>query len=161
MLKEDDKGKGFPFCCQLQEAEEDDIMNCLIFSNEATFPTNGKVSRLNCQIWGTQKPQEITEYERDSPKVNVSCTPSCQKLYGSFFSAKGTVTGQSYLDMLQLWLMPQMQEDSNDSFSSRMGPHPISITTFVNTEHRAASALDRKCRRKGRMFHEMATSHRI
>jgi hypothetical protein len=60
MLKENDKGKRFRFCCQLQEAEEDDIVNRLIFSDKTTFHTNGKVNRHNCRIWGTQKPQEIT-----------------------------------------------------------------------------------------------------
>jgi hypothetical protein len=89
-------------------------MNPLIFSDEATFHTNGKVNWHNCRIWGTQKPEEITEYQRDSPKVNVFCSLSCRKLYGPFFFAKGTVTGQSYLDMMQLWLMPQMQDDSKD-----------------------------------------------
>jgi hypothetical protein len=33
MLKEDDKAKRFQFCCELQEAEEDDIVNRLIFSD--------------------------------------------------------------------------------------------------------------------------------
>jgi hypothetical protein len=114
MLKEDDKGKRFQLCCQLQEAEEDDIVNHFIFSDGATFHTNGIVNRNNCQIWGTQKPQEIIEYEGDSPKVNVFCILSRRKLYGPFFFAEGTVTGQSYLDMLQLWLMPQMQEYFNN-----------------------------------------------
>jgi hypothetical protein len=95
MLKEDGKSKRFQFCCQLQEAEEDDIVNRLVFSDEAIFHTNGKVNRHNCRIWGTQKHQEIIEYERDSPRVNVFCALSLQELYGPFFFAEGTVTGQS------------------------------------------------------------------
>jgi hypothetical protein len=49
------------------------------------------------------------EYVRDSPKVNVFCAVSSCKVYGPFFFAEPTVTGINYLDMLQLWLMPQLQ----------------------------------------------------
>jgi hypothetical protein len=51
MLKQVGKGKLFQFCCQLQEAQEDDdIVNRLIFSNEATFHTNGKVNVLTVEF---------------------------------------------------------------------------------------------------------------
>jgi len=36
------------------------------------------------------------------------------KVYGPYSYAEPTVTGTNYLDMLQLWLMPQLQEDSQD-----------------------------------------------
>jgi hypothetical protein len=49
------------------------------------------------------------EHQRDSPKVIVCCAISSQKVYGPFFFAEETVTGMTYLDMLQLWLMPQLQ----------------------------------------------------
>jgi hypothetical protein len=54
------------------------------------------------------------EHIRDSPKVNVFCAISSCKVHGSFFFAEPTVTGINYLGMLQLWLMPQLQEDSED-----------------------------------------------
>jgi hypothetical protein len=41
------------------------------------------------------------EHQRDSPKVNVFCAISSQKVYGPFFFAEETVTGMTYLDMLQ------------------------------------------------------------
>jgi hypothetical protein len=34
---------------------------------------------------------------------------SSQQVYGPFFFAEETVTGRTYLDMLQLWLVPQLQ----------------------------------------------------
>ena len=49
-----------------------------------------------------------------SPKVNAFCVISSCKVYGQFFFAKTPVTGINYLDMLQLWLMPQLQDDSED-----------------------------------------------
>jgi len=46
---------------------------------------------------------------KDSHKVNVFCTISSPKVYSPFFFAEGTVTGMTYLNMLQLWLMTQLQ----------------------------------------------------
>jgi hypothetical protein len=40
---------------------------------------------------------------RDSPKVNVWCGVMCNMIIGPFFFAEKTVTGSSYLDMLQLY----------------------------------------------------------
>jgi hypothetical protein len=56
----------------------------------------------------------VEEHIRDSPEVNVFLAVSSCKVYGQFFFAEPTVTDVNYLDMLQLWLMPQLQEDSED-----------------------------------------------
>ena len=54
------------------------------------------------------------EHVYESPEVNVFCAVSSCKVYGPFFFAEPTVTGIDYLDVLQLWLMPQLEEDSED-----------------------------------------------
>ena len=41
------------------------------------------------------------EHQRDSPKVNMFCAISSQKVYGPFFFAEEIITGMTYLDMLQ------------------------------------------------------------
>ena len=52
-LKEDDKRKRKEFCvAMLEKLEEDEFDECLIFSDEATFHTNGKVNKHNVRIWG-------------------------------------------------------------------------------------------------------------
>jgi hypothetical protein len=66
----------------------------------------------NCRIWGTENPHVMVEQERDSPKVNVFCAISLQRLYGPFFFTETTVTGDTYLEMLRNWLMPQLTEES-------------------------------------------------
>jgi len=48
---------------------------------------------------------------QDSPKLNVFCAISSVKVYGPFFFAEPTVTSISYLDMLENYLMPELQED--------------------------------------------------
>jgi len=54
------------------------------------------------------------KHVHDSPKVNVFCAVSSCKVYGPFFFVESTVTSINYLDKLQLWLMPQLQEDSEE-----------------------------------------------
>jgi len=46
--------------------------------------------------------------------VNVFCTISNEKVYGPFLFEEPTVNGMIYLNMLENWLMPQLNEDSND-----------------------------------------------
>ncbi|PNF27273.1 hypothetical protein B7P43_G05161 [Cryptotermes secundus] len=57
------------------------------------------------------------EHETDSPKVNV-------KVYGPFFFEGNTVTGQTYLDMLQNWLFISLQADSHDFIFQQNGAPP-------------------------------------
>ena len=104
--------------------EYDTFLLRLIFTDEATFHLSGKVGRDNVRIWGLQNPQEALEHERDSPKVNVFCVLSQTKVYGSFCFAVNTVTGVTYLAMLQNWLHPQMSEDSEDFIYQQDGAPP-------------------------------------
>jgi len=115
-LRSNDKRKRVEFCDRmLQNMEYDTFLPRLIFSDEATFHLSGKVNRHSVRIWGLQNPQEALERERDSPKVNVFCALTQKKrAYGPFFFAENTVTGVTYLAMLQNWLLPQMSEDSED-----------------------------------------------
>jgi hypothetical protein len=77
------------------------------FSDKVTFHVSDVVSRRNVSIWGSEYPHAYVEDQHDSTKVNVFCAVSSQKVYGPFFFAEETVTGMTYLDMLQL--MPQLQ----------------------------------------------------
>lgn len=136
-LKPNDKERRFEFCVNVQRwmEEDDDIVNRIIFSDEATFHTNGKVNRHNCRVWGTQNPLQFIEYERDSPKVNVFCAISSRKLYGPFFFTEKTVTGCTYLDMIEQWLFPQLQEDSNNFLFQQDGAPPhyhTDVRAFLN-----------------------------
>ena len=58
-----------------------------------------------------EQPNEFIEWQRDSPKVNVWLGLMKDKIYGPFIFAGNIVTGTNYLDMLQLFLEPQLQQD--------------------------------------------------
>jgi hypothetical protein len=71
---------------------------------------NGCVNRHNCRIWGSQQPNEIHEYVRGSAKVNVWCGLLCDRVVGPFFFTESTITGDIYLDLLQLYVFPQIED---------------------------------------------------
>jgi hypothetical protein len=102
------------------------------FSDEVTFHVSGAVNRRNVRIWESENPHAYVEHQRDSPKVNAFCPISSQKVYRPFFFAEETDTGMTYLDMLQLWIMPQLQNIQR-SYSSKTEVPPTSTARFVST----------------------------
>ena len=62
------------------------------------------MSRAYGSIWGSENPRASLEHVRDSPKVNVFCALSKERVYGLFFFMETTITGIVYLDMLQEFL---------------------------------------------------------
>lgn len=125
-LKPDDKPRRFQFAQDiLSDVEADEnYLRRWIFSDEATFYVSGKVNRHNCRIWGSENPHAITEYKRDSPKVNVWCALSCSEVLGPFFFAEQTVTAVTYLDMLQLYLLPQLEDHQPNVIFQQDGAPP-------------------------------------
>jgi hypothetical protein len=71
-----------------------------------------------------ENPHDYVEHMRDSLKVNVFCAITHEKVYGPFFFFGKTITGISYLDMLQQWLLPQLEEDSPDFIFQQDGAPP-------------------------------------
>ncbi|GBM65110.1 NF-X1-type zinc finger protein NFXL1 [Araneus ventricosus] len=58
----------------LQKIEEDEnFLQHVMFSDEATFHISGIVNRHNTRIWGLENFHAVLEQARDSPKVNVWC----------------------------------------------------------------------------------------
>jgi hypothetical protein len=104
-------GARLDFCLQLQYlmSYDDHFLEKVQFSHEATFHVSGAVNCRNVRIWGSENPHANVEHQCDSPKVNVFCAISSQKVYGPFCFAEETVAGMTYVAMLQLWLMPKLQ----------------------------------------------------
>jgi hypothetical protein len=81
---------------------------CQVCSDEATFHVIGVINRYNCRIWGSQNPHVTCELERGSPKVNMWAGLMHNKLVGPFFFSEKSLTGRSYLDILELYALPQL-----------------------------------------------------
>lgn len=111
-IKPTDRPKRTEFASFLLNVIDDNpnFLQRVLFSDEATFHINGCVNRHNCRVWGSQQPNEIHEYVRDSPKLNVWCALFHNKVIGPFFFVEKTITGLVYLDMLELFVFPQLDD---------------------------------------------------
>ena len=83
-------------------SSDDHFLEKVQFSDKVTFHVSGAVNHRNVRIWESGNPHAYVERQCDSPKVNVFCAISSQKVYGPFFFPEETITGMTYLDMLQL-----------------------------------------------------------
>ena len=79
-------------------SDNDDLIDSILWSDEAYFTLDGCVNKHNCVIWGLEKPQWTLPRHLHSPKVCVwmGFSSSC-KLQPFFFPA--TVTDENYLDL--------------------------------------------------------------
>ncbi|PNF18244.1 hypothetical protein B7P43_G16457, partial [Cryptotermes secundus] len=73
----------------------------------------GKVYTHNCRIWSSENPRVFPEHVRDSAKVSVFCALSKERVYGPFFM-ETTIAGIVYVDILQEFLIPQLDEDDQE-----------------------------------------------
>ena len=56
----------------LHQIDEDNgFLQCVCFSNEATFHVNREVNRHNVIIWESENSHSIREHIRNIPKINV------------------------------------------------------------------------------------------
>jgi hypothetical protein len=95
------------------KVEEDGFVKRLI-SDEATFHVSSKAKTHNVRISGTEQPHAQIEHQRDCPEVKVFCAVSREKVHGPFFFTEATVTGDSFLDMLENWLLLQLNTNYED-----------------------------------------------
>jgi hypothetical protein len=78
------------------------------------FHVSGRVNTHNCRIRASENPCVSLEHVYDSPKVNVFCAISKERVYGPFFFMKTSITGIGYADMLQEFHIPQLNEDDQE-----------------------------------------------
>jgi len=125
-LSEEDHRRMLDFCLQLQDlmSSDDHFLEKVQFSDEVTFHVSGAVNRCIVRIWGSENPHTYVEHRRDSPKVIVFCTISSQKVCGPCFFAEETITGMTYLDMLQLW---QVTKHTDVHIPARRKPRPLPL----------------------------------
>lgn len=105
-ITESDKVKRVEFAQWLLQNPQ--LMPHILWSDEAYFSLNGVVNKHNCIIWAFENPRRSISESLHSPQVCVWMAVSMDyKLKPFFFPS--TVTGASYLDMLQNHVIPQLQ----------------------------------------------------
>lgn len=106
-LTEDDHDRRLQFC----EDEFDRSFNYrdVIWTDEAKFMVCGQVNRHNCIFYSMDNPHEVFEKAVNSPGVMVWGGICRTALIGPYFFTT-TVTGESYLQMLDTYAFPRINE---------------------------------------------------
>lgn len=110
-LCDGDQDKRVEFCEEfLQRLDEGDLdIDCVLWSDEATFKLNGTINRHNCVYWAQDNPMVTIGATAHSPGVCVWCGIWSKGIVGPFFF-DGTVNAQCYLAMLQQMLGPILHQ---------------------------------------------------
>lgn len=138
-LKPDDGNKRQEFATDMLQHIVDDptFLTHIVFSDEATFHLSGKVNTHNARIWGSENPRCIVEHIRDGPKLNVWCGLMHNLIIGPFFFAEQTVTGNTYLDMLDQFVVPQLMHLQPNVIFQQDGAPPhwsLIVREFLDTQ---------------------------
>jgi transposase len=115
-LNEDDPDRRVEFCEWILDSIQDNpnLLDRILWTDEAIFQTNGRVNRHNCVYWSDTNPHFIIEQELNVPRVVVWGGIWSNGIVGPFFF-EGNVTSESYLQMLKDNIIPQLQEHSGFS----------------------------------------------
>lgn len=101
------------FCRTFLDVLNPNVLN-LIMSDEAHFHLSGYVNKQNFRYWAAEQPQQIHEQPLHSEKVTVWCGVSAFGILGPYFFEENdravTVTSQRYLEMLQNFLLAELQQ---------------------------------------------------
>jgi hypothetical protein len=97
-----------------------------IFSDEATFYLSVRVNCHNCRIWGSENSHVI----REDSAQEMSGVLSCSEVLDLFFFADQTVTAMTYLGMLQLYSLPQLEDHQPNAVLQQDGAPPLSARVF-------------------------------
>jgi hypothetical protein len=126
-LEPNDRPQGQQFAIEMlgRVDQNPNYLSNVMFSDEGTFHTCGKVNRHNIRIWGSENPQSVREHVRDSKKVNVWCGMMKDRIIGSFLFIEPTVTWNICLDMLEQFAVPQLlPQQPNAIFQQQDGAPP-------------------------------------
>lgn len=103
VLQDRDYDMRFDFCAWYQGKLEDDpgFSKNVLFSDEATFTSNGTVSSQNCRWWADQNPNfTIDAKDQYSFKVNAWCGILNNRIVGPYFFRQ-TLNSERYLNFLE------------------------------------------------------------
>ncbi|KFM73496.1 hypothetical protein X975_18609, partial [Stegodyphus mimosarum] len=122
----------------LRRIEDDaEFLKRIMFSDEASFHLSGIVKRHNVRIWGSEKPHEYREAQRDSRNVNVWRGLMHDRVIGLFFFTEKTASSVVYLDTLGNFVFSQLEELQPHVFLQQDGapPHWSTIIRSSLNDH--------------------------
>ncbi|GBM24608.1 hypothetical protein AVEN_157864-1 [Araneus ventricosus] len=103
---------------------EEDFLQRVMLSDEATFHVLDFVNRHNTGIWGLENPHAVLEQERDSPKLKLLCVLLHYRIIGPFFFSELTVRSDNYLNMLKIFEFLQIEDLQSNIIFQHDGAPP-------------------------------------
>ena len=110
-LSEDDFDRRAQFCETLLEkfSKERSMIDNILWSDERQFTLNGVINRHNSCYWAYSNPHETFQVGTYKQGLMVWCGMTSGGLIGPYFF-DGSVTGESYLEMLQTYVWPKVRQ---------------------------------------------------
>ena len=100
---------------------DENFQDKIWWSDEACYKLNGHINRHNCTYWSQENPQVILEKEVNVPGINVGAAMSSNGIIGPFFF-DASATGKRYLNMLETYFFPQVQQQKDIYFEQDGAP---------------------------------------
>jgi hypothetical protein len=118
-LKLNDCVKHATFCAAVMEkiSVEDDFLSNIIFSNEAMFHLSGTLSHHSVCVYGAWKP--LCNNRAQQGQYTGECVLSLIHEQGVWVVpfVEQPITSTAYFDMMELWLMPQLEDCGNTAIT--------------------------------------------
>ena len=116
----------------------------VIWSDEAYFSIDGVINRHNCVIWSVSNPHHTISSGLHSPKMCVWMGISAQLKIEPFFF-RGTVTSESYLEMLRNHMVPRIPDINSTVFMHDGAPphYARTVTNFLSEQFGMDSVMGR------------------
>jgi transposase len=112
-LNEDDPDRRVEFCEWILDSIQEDstLLDRILWTDEACFQINDRVTRHNCVYWTDTNPHLIIEQEMHVPKVVVWGGIWSTGVVGPVFF-EGNVTSEKYFQMLENHIIPLLEKHS-------------------------------------------------
>jgi hypothetical protein len=81
--------------------------------------------------WETEEPHARIEHQPVPPNVDLFYVVSLEKVHGPFFFTEAAVTGDSFLEMLENWFLPQLNTNYDDYILQLDGALPQFLTNVL------------------------------
>lgn len=102
-LEDGDEERRLEYCfwCQGEFLNNPNIFKNILFSDQATFTTNGTVNSQNTRNWSVENPHWVINCRRQySEKVNVWCGILNERIIGPYFF-DGNLNAERFINFLQ------------------------------------------------------------
>jgi hypothetical protein len=103
-----------------------------MYINEATLNLSGIMNKHNSRIWGNQPPQQITEHQREIPKVSMWCGMIKDHITETFSFQEATMISHLNLDMLEHCAVPQLPCDASIQLDGMLPHFENTARQFLN-----------------------------